>query len=332
MTMYKFVSRVCAVTIFFTLLAASGVHAVEPWSTDLWKEPAPSVSGSNTGTQQKENSGGGLWSDQLWQNTPPAQPTTPPVEKPKPVQEPKPTDKPLPVNNPDETSNILVMQVENNKALVRGVEKELLVPPTIINGRMMIPLRFIGDALNAAFSWSNAERKTTVELDGKKIELWAGKSIAMVNGNVVQLDTSPVVLDDSTLVPMRFVSENFGYPVEYKTETQTVKIKEPEKTGSKPNNSPSTYVMLQIGNKNARIQDKNIQLDVAPSVIGGRTMVPIRFLGEALNAVVGWGANSSHSLAEWINECRLGCSTFRQWKDSLAVCHEMGRWVGHLDI
>ena len=69
-------------------------------------------------------------------------------------------------------------------------------------------------------------------------------------------------------------------------------VTEYNRQDAKPNNSPSTYIMLQIGNKNARIQDKNIQLDVAPSVIGGRTMVPIRFLGEALNAVVDWEAKT----------------------------------------
>lgn len=54
------------------------------------------------------------------------------------------------------------------------------------------------------------------------------------------------------------------------------------------NSSPSVYIKLQIGSKNAETKDKNIQLDVAPSTIGGRTMVPIRFLVESLDAKIGW--------------------------------------------
>lgn len=219
MAMSKFTLRVCTFTILLTMLVASGVYAGEPWSTDLWTVPAPSNNGSNTGTNQNGGSGGGLWSDQLWQTTPAGQQPTPPI-----VENPKDSDK---------ISAILVMQVANNKALVHGVQKELVVPPTNINGRMMLPLRFIAEELKATFTWSNAERKTTIKLDGKTIELWNGKSSAKVNGTVVQLDTPPVVLDGSTLVPIRFVSENFGYVVHYEAATQTVKIGKQEKTSSK---------------------------------------------------------------------------------------------------
>ena len=195
MSMSRSVLRVCVAVILSVLLVVSGVYAVEPWSMDLWKDLAPSPDKSNTTTPQSGTTGGGIWSDQLWQDTPVGQPTVPPVEKPKPTEEPKPVNKPLPATKPHENSYILVMQVANNSALVRGVEKELIVPPTIINGQMMIPLRFTSDALNATFTWSDTQRKTTIELDGKKMEIWSGKSTAIINGKPIQLDTPPVILD-----------------------------------------------------------------------------------------------------------------------------------------
>lgn len=221
--MMNFRSRVkaLAVTVIVVLLVSSEVYAVEPWSNDLWKDDSSSTSQNSTGAQQSGNSGGGLWSEELWPNSPAPQPTLPPQP---PIQGPEPADKPLPANDMKGNPYLLVMQVENNKALVRGAEKELLVPPTIINGRMMVPIRFVGEALNASLSWSGTDNKTTVEFDGKKVEFWQRNPTASVDGNAVKLETPPVVLDGSTLVPISFISEYFGYPIEYDSANRIIKL------------------------------------------------------------------------------------------------------------
>jgi len=49
-------------------------------------------------------------------------------------------------------------------------------------------------------------------------------------------------------------------------------------------------VTLIIGNKNAKVNDKNIPIDVAPFIdkASNRTLVPLRFIGEALGASIDW--------------------------------------------
>ena len=49
-----------------------------------------------------------------------------------------------------------------------------------------------------------------------------------------------------------------------------------------------TRVTLQINNTIARINDKIVTLDAPPTIINGRTMVPIRFISEAFGATVDW--------------------------------------------
>src|SRR5690606_3101564 len=120
----------------------------------------------------------------------------------------------------------------NTKATVRGVEKELLVPPSVINDRTMVPLRFIGEAFQANFNYSPSEYKASVELNGDNMQLWMGKSTAIINAREVQLDTPPVILNGAMLVPIRSISEHFNFKVDYEQSTRTVTIS--ESTGPKP--------------------------------------------------------------------------------------------------
>jgi len=225
------------------LLCTTGAHAAEQWSTDLWTEEGETPgSGSPTsdwdwwqgdggaggGAQQGGGSGSGLWSEGLWSDP---KPGTPQPKEPKPTQpgkpepaEPEPTSPPPPAEPSPDPKHTITMRIGSSKAIVRGAETELSVPPFTINGRAMIPLRFIGEALQAAVSWSDKEQKVTLEGNGKKAELWVGRNEAVLNGGRVQLDFPPMVLNGTTLVPLRFVGEFFGYRVNFESATQTITI------------------------------------------------------------------------------------------------------------
>ncbi|HZG58597.1 copper amine oxidase N-terminal domain-containing protein [Paenibacillus sp.] len=216
------------------LLYATGAHAAEQWSTDLWTEEDEAPGGesstsdwdwwqddgaSDGGAQQGGGSGSGLWSEELWSDP---KPGTPQPAEPKPA-EPEPTTPPPagPIPDPKHT---ITMQIGSSKAVVRGAETELSVPPFTINGRAMIPLRFIGEALQTEVSWSDKEQKVTLEGNGKKAELWVGRNEAVWNGGRMQLDFPPMVLNGTTLVPLRFVGEFFGYQVNFESATQAITI------------------------------------------------------------------------------------------------------------
>ncbi|MCE5224212.1 C25 family cysteine peptidase [bacterium] len=111
------------------------------------------------------------------------------------------------------------------------------------------------------------------------IILVIGDKKAMVNGFEVPLDVSPSIIKGRTFVPIRFISEAFGAEVEWDGETRTVRIFL-EKT--------NTRVTLQIDNTIARINERIITLDAPPTIIQGRTLVPIRFIAEAFGAQVDW--------------------------------------------
>lgn len=93
--------------------------------------------------------------------------------------------------------------------------QDLLSAPYIENDRTMVPVRVVSEKLGAKVDWDGVEYKVTITQNGKKIVLTIGSLVADVNGVATELDTAPVIKNDTTMVPLRFVSENLGYGVEY---------------------------------------------------------------------------------------------------------------------
>ncbi len=84
-------------------------------------------------------------------------------------------------------------------------------------------------------------------------------------------DQMPVIIEGRTLVPMRGVFESLGDAIYWDDATKTVAAKKSGKT-----------ISLVIGEKTAIVDGDFKTLDVAPEIINGRTMVPVRFVFESL--------------------------------------------------
>jgi len=119
---------------------------------------------------------------------------------------------------------IVILRIGNKQAEVNGLLIQLDAPPTIINGRTMVPLRFVSETFGAEIGWDGAEQKITLIFYGKTIELWIGRSTAMVNGEPMILDAPPTIINGRTMVPLRFCAETFGAEVGWDGATQTITL------------------------------------------------------------------------------------------------------------
>jgi hypothetical protein len=79
----------------------------------------------------------------------------------------------------------------------------------------LVPVRFIGEALGAKIDWNDQNQTATYRQDDKIIILTIGSNIAYVNGEPVQMPTAPIIVNEKTIVPLRFVSEQFGAQVDW---------------------------------------------------------------------------------------------------------------------
>ena len=104
----------------------------------------------------------------------------------------------------------------------------------------------------------------------------------LVDGQPVAFDVPPAIAGGRVLVPLRGVFERLGAVVAWDNRTQTVLAQR-----------GATSVALTIGAAQAMINGQPAALDVPPMLIGGRTMVPLRFVSQALGANVVWDAPSA---------------------------------------
>ncbi|MBQ7040431.1 MAG: copper amine oxidase N-terminal domain-containing protein, partial [Clostridia bacterium] len=98
------------------------------------------------------------------------------------------------------------------------------VPPVIINGRTMVPMRAIFEALGCSVSWHGEEQTAVGNRNGKTVMVTIGSNDAFIAGESATVDQPPVLIDGRTLVPLRFISEAFGCNVEWEAETKSVFI------------------------------------------------------------------------------------------------------------
>jgi hypothetical protein len=97
-------------------------------------------------------------------------------------------------------------------------------PPAIIDGRTMVPLRFIGEALGAVVLWDGETRKITYLSDNRLIELTVGQTTVLVGGRTVNMDTAPMLINDRTMVPIRFVRQWLGAVVKWDDAEKKVEL------------------------------------------------------------------------------------------------------------
>ena len=87
--------------------------------------------------------------------------------------------------------------------------------PQIVNGRTLVPIRAITEAMGADVEWDSSARRATIGLDGDEIVLVDGSTTAKVNGRSVTLDVPAQIFGTRLMVPLRFVSENLGRTVDW---------------------------------------------------------------------------------------------------------------------
>ncbi|UHA72136.1 copper amine oxidase N-terminal domain-containing protein [Paenibacillus sp. 481] len=107
------------------------------------------------------------------------------------------------------------------------------------NDRVLVPLRFVSEALGAKVNWDPKTDTATITKNELKVEMTVGKLSGLVNGQEKTFDTPMVKKQQRTYVPLRVVSEAFGEKVEWDNVSQWVWIgkkefKTLEELGYKP--------------------------------------------------------------------------------------------------
>jgi N-acetylmuramoyl-L-alanine amidase len=98
-----------------------------------------------------------------------------------------------------------------------------------------------------------------------------------LNGNLLKPEVSPILVGNTTLVPIRIISENLGAKVTWTQAESKVTIQK-----------GLTQIVLWINKKDALVNAQKYTLEEAPKLIAGNTLVPVRLIAENLGLDVKW--------------------------------------------
>ncbi|NLJ99940.1 MAG: hypothetical protein GX318_01725 [Clostridia bacterium] len=112
---------------------------------------------------------------------------------------------------------------------------------------------------------------------GDIIKLTIGSRTAYIGGRAQEIEVPPILSNGYTMLPLRFVGETLGASFDFESKTKTVTFKTASRT-----------VKLRIGERTAQVDGKDVRLDKPAEITSGRTLVPLRFVGESLGAGVDW--------------------------------------------
>ncbi|MBO8158992.1 stalk domain-containing protein [Thermosyntropha sp.] len=118
--------------------------------------------------------------------------------------------------------------IENNgniRVFVYGEEVDFPdAKPIIREGRTLLPLRALADVLDCEIAWQPPDKVILKDKYGESEDmlLIIGSREYQMGDEVEVMDVAPVIIDNRTYVPVRFIAENFGFTVDWHKDTRSV--------------------------------------------------------------------------------------------------------------
>ncbi|MEQ8235524.1 MAG: stalk domain-containing protein, partial [Syntrophomonadaceae bacterium] len=113
--------------------------------------------------------------------------------------------------------------------ILDGQELHFDVPPLVQDGRILVPLAAIFQAMGATLSWDAASATVTATREGTTVVVAIGSASPTVNGKIWTLDAATASFKDRTFAPLRFVGEALGGIVSWDAATNTANLTSPIK-------------------------------------------------------------------------------------------------------
>ncbi|CAN7515594.1 copper amine oxidase N-terminal domain-containing protein [Paenibacillus sp. LjRoot56] len=119
------------------------------------------------------------------------------------------------------------LTINDVTAAVNGQKTTLSTPPVLLNNTTMVPLRFIADALKADLTWNTEDLSITLKYAGHSIKLSIDNRIVRIDNQSKTLEQPAVIMNNTTLVPLRFIAENLNQTVAFNDSTKSIMITTP---------------------------------------------------------------------------------------------------------
>ena len=110
--------------------------------------------------------------------------------------------------------------------------------PVIVNDRTLLPVRAVVEQMGGTVAWNGETQEVTLTYGEDEIKLTIDSTEAFLNGEKQTLDVAPTVMNDRTMLPIRFIAESFKFNVEWNESEQSVTITNSKTTQENPVKEP----------------------------------------------------------------------------------------------
>jgi len=180
-----------------------------------------------------------------------------------------------------------------------GKQLSFEVEPIIENGRTLVPLRAIFEAMGAVVGWDEKTRTVTASKGSDYVVLPLNSTSPNVNGEKYTLEVPAKIVNGRTLAPLRFVAEAFGGQVDWDQSNLKVAITTSTNISNSNSNVSGNYSTGRPAAVTAKIQD--VSLREQPS--GSANAMSVAHPGEALAVLDerdGWYQVSRGGTTAWV--------------------------------
>ncbi|MBQ9134246.1 MAG: copper amine oxidase N-terminal domain-containing protein, partial [Clostridia bacterium] len=123
---------------------------------------------------------------------------------------------------------------------------------------------------------------------GVELKMTLGKTAYTLNGETKTMDVAPIIRNERTMLPVRYVAEALGAEIAWDGATSTATLK-----------TADTEIKITVGAKDATVNGKSVALDSPAFIENDRTYMPVRFVAETLGGTVAWdGATSTATITK----------------------------------
>ena len=127
-----------------------------------------------------------------------------------------------------EQNTTVKLQIDNPVMTVNGIEKEIdpgqETTPVIVGDRTLVPIRAVVESFGGSVDWDATTETAILTMGNNTLHLRVNSTTAYCNDRAEVLDVAPKIINDRTMLPIRFVAEKFGLDVDWNRFTKTVTI------------------------------------------------------------------------------------------------------------
>lgn len=132
------------------------------------------------------------------------------------------------------------LSIDSIIASIDGTTSLLDAAPLLKNDVTMVPLRFVANALGAQADYHGEGNYVSVKYGTKEMTLWVDSQLAKVDATFTSLAVPASIINGRLMVPLRFISENFGAVVQWDGSTRSITIQQEVEDDSGSQTTPDS--------------------------------------------------------------------------------------------